>query len=322
MSVEGWQGRIVSVKAKGFQTHGVAGNIMAAIGLAGSVARCRKIMREDLPAVLLAMGSYASVGPVIAARSLGIPVVIHEANAVPGRAVSFLSRFAVCVAVGFKAASGFLRHRNVVFTGFPLRRSLGSGFADSPLDPDVFTILVMGGSQGARRLNEIVSKGFSMLSGKGARFQVIHLSGPADELKIRTIYEQAGIRHMVFGFLKEMGSAYSAADLAISRAGAASCAELAAFGVPAVLVPLPSARRDHQKANAMELKEAGCVEVVDQSDFSPEWLVSCVAAKISDSAGLDKMKDNMKKYAVIDAAERLADVVCSYAVRPEKTGSL
>lgn len=319
ISIEGWQGRVVRAHARGFQTTGVAGNIAALFGLVGSIFRCRRLMRENRPDVLLAMGSYASFGPVIAAAGMGIPVVLHEANAVPGRAVSFLARFASCVAVGFKTASNYFRHPNVVFTGFPLRQNLGSGFKNNPLSPDTFTVLVMGGSQGAHCLNEVAPEAFSILKRKGADFQVIHLSGPNDESAVRARYEKEGIKHMVFGFLREMGNAYAEADLAVSRSGAAACAELAAFAVPAVLVPLPCARRDHQKANAMELKKAGCVEVIAQQAFSSRWLAGFIEKCMKDPADLDKMRRAMSNYAINDAAERLADIVCGCA--KDKKGS-
>jgi len=266
-------------------------------------------MKADRPDVLLGMGSYASVGPAVAAWSLGVPVVLHEANAVPGRAVSALSRLASAVAVSFKSTSGHIRHRKKVFTGFPVGEHRLSGFGGHALRPGVFTVLVMGGSQGARTINEVASEALVRLAGGGEPVQVVHLTGRQDEDMVRRKYERAGIANLVFSFLKDMGKAYGAADLAVARAGAATCAELAAGGVPAILVPLPTARRDHQAANARELERAGGVDVIAQGELSAERLQKYIETCRRDRGKLDRMKTALRTVAVKDGAERLADLV-------------
>ena len=155
-STAGWDGSVIFVRSAGFPSGFSFRALAVACRLAVAFFQCRSRMKSNRPDVLLAMGSYASVGPVLAARTLGVPVVLHEANAIPGRAIVFLSRFAEAVALAFKEATPYLKHQRVVVTGFPVRSDLAAGrFDDSVLKPGVFTVLVMGGSQGARRLNEI-----------------------------------------------------------------------------------------------------------------------------------------------------------------------
>lgn len=312
ISVSGWEGKVVSVKSAGFRMALTFSNLKALISLVKAYFKCKSMMKTDhRPDVLLAMGSYASVGPVMAASSLGIPVVIHESNAVPGRAVTFLAGRAKCVALGFRSASKYFRNVRTEYTGFPLRGKLGNGFESGLLRKGLFTVLVMGGSQGAHMLNEISLKAFKLLRSRGVDFQVVHLSGPRDEAMVKGFYSKEKIEGVCFGFLKEMANAYLAADIVISRAGAAACAEISSFGVPALFVPLPSAKRDHQKANAGEICQSGGADMVDEKDLSPEYLADYIQDCIKDSKKLKSMKEALNKTAVRDGTERLADLVLS-----------
>jgi UDP-N-acetylglucosamine--N-acetylmuramyl-(pentapeptide) pyrophosphoryl-undecaprenol N-acetylglucosamine transferase len=312
LSVLGWQGKVITVKAEGFPPAVSLRWFTIAIKLLRSIATCRGLMKQNRPDVVLAMGSYASVGPVWAAHSLGIPVVLHEANAVPGRAVSLLSRWASVVAVAFEPAAHYFRHRKVVVTGLPVREVVKTRLRDG-LEDGRFTVLVMGGSQGAHKLNEIASAAISRVHRSSVAIQVVHLTGPRDESWVRGIYAEKGVTAVVFGFLKEMGEAYNVADLAIARSGAASCVELAAYGVPALFVPLPLARRDHQTANAKVFVEAGAAEMVAEKDLSAERLAEYVNACMTNRVKLDKMKTSTKNAFVADAAEKLADLVVGQA---------
>ena len=310
VSVESWDGQIVTVKAEGFPSDFSLRSIGIAFRLLASIVTCRKLMREKRPDVLLAMGSYASVGPVITAWNLGIPVVLHEANAIPGRAVSFLSRFASAIAVTFPTASHYLRHRRIVVTGLPVREPTESRFEEGPLKKEgMFTVLVMGGSQGSHRLNEMTSVALSRLYKSGTPVQVIHLTGKKDESLIRATYKSCGIPAMVLGFLKDMNKAYNAADIAICRSGAGACVELAIHGVPALFVPLPLARRDHQLRNARVLEAAAAADVMEERNVSPEYLVEHIRNCMKNRERLDKMKLHMKNIGISDAAQRLADLV-------------
>lgn len=314
-SLKGWGGEVVSVSSAGFPSGLSLRCIGVAFRLAFAVVNCIFRMRKRRPDVLLAMGSYSSVGPVLAARSYRVPVVLHEANAVPGRAIAFLSRLASTVAVTFDVASQDLGGK-AVLTGLPLRSSLDLRFPADALVEGDFTVLIMGGSQGAHVLNEIGSKAVCAMHAAGSVIQVVHLTGPDDEQTVRDRYDKAGLRHLVVPFLEEMGFAYGAADVAVTRAGASTCMELAACGIPAVLIPLPSARRDHQAANARVLVSAGAADMIPETDLSVTSLRDHLQNCVRDGQKLQAMKTAMSALAVPDAAERVASLLESSVVLP------
>lgn len=309
----GWVGPVVRIRAAGFPSGFSLRAPGVALRLVAACVSSYRRMRADRPAALLAMGSYASVGPVIAARLLGVPSILHEANVVPGKAVSFLSRFGATVALSFEAGSGYLPGRQTVFTGFPVRRDLGKPSGERSPDSGQFTVVVMGGSQGAHRLNEVAVSSLCALHAEGRRIRVIHLAGASDELRVREAYASAGVPNQVFAFVKDIGMVYAAADLAVCRSGAATCAELAACHVPALLVPLPEARRDHQAANARELQALGAADVMLQNALSEESFRAYVLQCIEDPAKLGRMRAATAEASGVDATERVADLV-------EKTG--
>jgi UDP-N-acetylglucosamine--N-acetylmuramyl-(pentapeptide) pyrophosphoryl-undecaprenol N-acetylglucosamine transferase len=271
------------------------------------VSRTR--MLHDRPDVVLAMGGYGCLGPVLGARSLGIRVVLHEANAVPGSAVSLLARFAAAVAVGMEAAAPHFRHKRVVTTGIPVSVDHGARFGAGLLKEGVPTILVVGGSQGSRVLNETAPPALALLRRDGLELQVVHLSGTQDAARVRAAYDGQGIPHSVYGFLAAMGRAYNAADLAVARAGAVTCAELCAYGVPSLLVPLPWAKRDHQAANARVLRDGGGAGIIEEHALSPARLAERLGALLSDPEVLDRMRRDAQTMAMPEAAEKLADLV-------------
>jgi len=323
----------VTVYARGVSSRAPRALIATCFRLARAVLQCRRSMRSFAPDVLLAMGSYASIGPVLAARWLNIPVVLHEANVIPGRAIHFLSRWAAAVAVGFEETRQHLAGRRLVVTGMPVRGTGRQTTDDGrrtteakeqypaiinykseisnwgALAPSVFTLLVMGGSRGAHRLNEIASGAIIRLHREGRVLQTIHLAGKADEEAIRQAYRQAGVPHAVFGFLHEMARAYRQASLAICRSGASTCAELSCYGVPALLVPYPFAIHQHQAANADALAAAGSADICDEQILTVDWLAGYVAGLMRDSARLAHMRTVALRRITNNPAAALADLV-------------
>jgi len=304
----GWNGDIETIKASGF--NGVSfKSVGVAAKLVHSVVVCWKRMRRDKPDVVLAMGSYASFGPVVAAWLCRIPIVLHEANVIPGRAISFLSRFADLVALSFAESSVYFKGRTEL-TGFPIREDIIPYFpVDTELKKDIFTILVMGGSQGAHFINELASDALCELVNNGAVIQVIHLAGENDADMVREKYAATGVSSMVFSFLDDMGMAYGMADFALCRSGASTCMELTAFELPALLVPLPTARRGHQAANAKVLADAGAVDMVEQKELSVDWLVGYIGKIVSDNVKREEMKKVLRELAMPDAAVQIAELV-------------
>jgi UDP-N-acetylglucosamine--N-acetylmuramyl-(pentapeptide) pyrophosphoryl-undecaprenol N-acetylglucosamine transferase len=315
VSVSGWEGPVVFVGGKGLPK-GFSPRLLSALGsMFTAFLKCLWLMMKHKPDIMLAMGGYASVGPVLAARVYKVPVVLHESNAIPGRAVRVLSRFAAVVAVSFASSARGFQRCQTVLTGFPLREDLKKADEDPVFSSKSFTVLVMGGSQGAHRLNEVVSEAICSLHRKGIPVQVIHLAGFKDQEFVRNVYEKAGVPNTVFGFLNEMSRAYGQADVAIARAGAATCAELVASGVPSILVPLPTAMYDHQSANARALVETGGACMVAEKDLAAEVLAERLRELYRNPEKLDVMRDALKRVPVSDAAAGIADLL-------EKTAAL
>jgi UDP-N-acetylglucosamine--N-acetylmuramyl-(pentapeptide) pyrophosphoryl-undecaprenol N-acetylglucosamine transferase len=267
-------------------------------------------LKRFRPVALLAMGSYSSLPPVLAAKACRVPVVLHEANAVPGKAVEFLSRYAALTAVSFEETVRWLPGRAVRYTGLPVRSDLAGQPRFGEIPEGAFTVLVTGGSQGARRINELVSQAMCLLKQEGAaNLFVIHQCGAADEARVRAAYAAAGVPSMVCAFLDEMGRAYASADLVICRAGASTCFELCLLGKPALLIPLPTAVRDHQHLNAAALVRGGGADEGIQQELSGRSIMRYVKNKMDNPVLLTRMSQAIRALAVPDAAARVADAV-------------
>ena len=311
-SADSWPGPVVRVPAQGFPTRFSFKGLASAWRLWRAVRICRRRMREDAPDVLLAMGSYASAGPALAAWRLRIPLVLHEANVLPGRAVRLLSRVARAVACHFEETRYYLPGRKLIVTGMPLRRELDPSIRRDPpagLSGEGFTVLIIGGSSGAHRLNEVVSEALSEITRRKIPVRVLHVSGSKDVDWLRERYQEAGTPAVVYPFVQEIAALYQAADLVVCRAGASTCTELCLFGVPALLVPLPHAANDHQTVNARALEKAGAADVVPEKDVSSTWLADYIAASIQDTARLARMRTALQSRVPEHGAERLADLV-------------
>jgi UDP-N-acetylglucosamine--N-acetylmuramyl-(pentapeptide) pyrophosphoryl-undecaprenol N-acetylglucosamine transferase len=274
-------------------------------------------LRADRPDRLLAMGSYSSLPPVLAARLQGVPVVLHEANAVPGKAVDRLSRWATVTAVSFPGTERFLPGRRVVLTGLPVRVELAGAPRLDGFDGRGFTVLVTGGSQGAHRVNELACDAFCSLRKAGMDdLHVIHQSGAVDEAGLRARYAAAGVDARVTAFLREMGQAYASADVAVCRAGAATCAELCLCGVPALLIPLPTAVRDHQRLNAEAMVRAGGADLRNQVDLTVDALADYIRGLRADAPRRARMRASQLSLAAPGAAVKLAEVVEAPGAQP------
>lgn len=282
-----------------------------------SLYTCLKGVKRLKPDALLAMGSYSSLPPVMAARFGQVPVVLHEANAVPGKAVEFLSRYASTTAVSFEETEKWLPGRKVQYTGLPVRDDLAGGARFEEVPEGAFTVFVTGGSQGARRVNELVSQAMCLLkqSGQNDLF-VIHQTGAADETRVREAYAAAGVRAKVSAFVAEMGRAYASADLVICRAGASTCFELCLLGKPALLIPLPTAVRNHQHLNAAALVRSGGVDEGVQQELSGRSIMRYVENKMNNRMLLTRMQQALRTLAVPDAAARVADALERVARNP------
>jgi UDP-N-acetylglucosamine--N-acetylmuramyl-(pentapeptide) pyrophosphoryl-undecaprenol N-acetylglucosamine transferase len=264
--------------------------------LAWAVRRARAILRDERASAVVGLGGYASVPASIAARTLGLPLYLVECNAVPGKATRALARWADGIGLASaQARDGLAGGRaDCKITGTPLRRELFDeygGAADFGLEPGVKTLLVIGGSQGATRLNERVVDGLATC--RDLRFQVLHCTGDTDAARIRADYDELGIRAHVVGFLSDIGRAYAAADLVLARAGASTVAECLALGRPAVFVPFPWHKDRQQHLNAREAAACGAARVVEQQSLSP----MAVRLLVKELLLRDEERDAMAEYA-------------------------
>ena len=230
---------------------------------ATSAWKARSIIRGYSPDVIVGMGGFTSMPILVAGRMLGIPTLLHDSNAIPGKANRLGARFATAVLVGWDAAREHLRHRDIRTVGTPIRSELsnrqdtescGAAFG---LDPDRPVLLVIGGSQGARGLNRLVLGALPALAEGLPSLQVLHLSGTLDLEEVKAGYEGCPLQSHVAPFCHEMAKAYAITDLVVARSGASTLNELATFGFPSVLVPYPHAADHHQHANARIFTEAG-----------------------------------------------------------------
>jgi len=237
------------------------------------------------------------------AKLLGIPLVIHEQNRVPGTTNRLLARMAKQVLQAFP--DSFNKKLNATFTGNPLRKQF-IGCAERKEAHQGINILVVGGSQGAQILNEVVPDALAEL----AHVKVRHQTGAAMQKQVESRYKELGVTAEASAFIDDMVSAYQWADLVICRSGAMTVSEVAAAGIPAIFIPLPSAIDDHQTANARYLTDAGAGLILLQKDLNAASLVEHITKVVKQ---LDVMSKTAKQYARLDATDVVAGVCMAEA---------
>jgi UDP-N-acetylglucosamine--N-acetylmuramyl-(pentapeptide) pyrophosphoryl-undecaprenol N-acetylglucosamine transferase len=270
-----------------------------------SLSLCRSIYSKFKPQVVLGMGGFTSTAPVLAGRMRGVSTFIHESNAVPGKANRLTARMVRAVLLGFRECAPFFPKARTEVTGTPIRtelKRLDRHIARQRLGlrEDPTTLLVMGGSQGASGINQAIIK--SLPSLKDVPLQVIHLSGGRDERLVADNYRRENIPAFVAAFHHRMEEVYSAADLIVARAGAASLAEFAAFSLPGVLIPFPYAADDHQSRNAEIFARAEAAILLKESELSGELLAGKIKELIGDAQKLRRMSENCSRLAPENAA--------------------
>ncbi len=272
------------------------------------------------PAVVVGFGGYVSCPVVAMARVLAIPTVVHEQNVVPGRANMFLFRIADRIAISFEETLRFLgpHEKKAVFTGNPIRASLfdvgrDNGIRSMGLDNDKFTILIIGGSQGAHFLNDAFVKALGGMDEKTReKLQVIHITGIRDYEWVRASYSGMKVKHRVYSFIDTIEEAYGASDLIVTRSGASAIFEAAFFGRPMILVPYPFAKA-HQAENAKVFSERGAAIEVDEDDLSAEKFRARVMELVTDRERLNGMAAAARRLSMPASAEILAGIVIKEA---------
>jgi UDP-N-acetylglucosamine--N-acetylmuramyl-(pentapeptide) pyrophosphoryl-undecaprenol N-acetylglucosamine transferase len=295
LSVAGVRGKgILSKLASGFK-------LITACGQALAILRCRK------PNVVLGMGGFVAGPGGLMARVLGIPLVIHEQNRIPGTTNKLLAKIANQVLEAFP--NSFAKKVNANCTGNPLRKQ----FQNLPQTKDKMTrhdlrLLIIGGSQGAQVLNETIPDALATLKA----IEVRHQTGITMQDRVVKRYQELGIKSEVSAFIQDMVSAYQWADIIICRAGAMTVSEVAAMALPAILVPLPNAIDDHQMANARYLSDAGAAFILPQKALISKTLVELIT-KVQPQ--LEEMAKAAKKCARMDATQTVAEFCISEGSR-------
>lgn len=289
-------------------------------GLMRSWARCREIFSEFKPDVVLGMGGFSSVVPVAYARQKQMGTLIHESNAFPGRVTRLLAPRVNKTLLGFASCARYLSGARCVVTGTPVRKGLArvdrkAAAEQWGLDPNHHILLIMGGSQGAHGLNELILKMLPLLNEKQREsWQFIHLSGAADASVVEINYRRQRLRAVVEPFSQSMGYFYSMADLVVARSGAASLSEISHYGLPSFLVPLPTAANDHQTHNARAFEREGAALVFEERKTEPRELVLQIENLLSDSQRKTRMGQAALKLAAEEAAEKVVEEIekCSH----------
>lgn len=276
----------------------------------------KTVFRERPPAAVLGMGGYSSFSPIRQARKLGVPRYLHEANSVPGRAVRMLAKhchktftFFDCARRSIESMGGKAQR-----VGMPLRRQFERFDAPSSrlqlgLRRDQPTLLVMGGSQGARPINRFVSSHLDALLEAIPNLQIIHLSGSADFEEVKAAYKRYPNRGVVRPFLTEMEFAYAAANAVFMRSGASTLAEVSRMRTPTILTPLPHAADGHQRRNATEFAKSGAARVIEQSDLEIGRLIDQLRPLLFDGSARDEMIRSLADWDAEDATESIVTSV-------------
>ncbi len=290
--------------------------------LAGTAAALRLIGRKR-PAAVVGFGGYPSVPPVFAATLLRVPAILHEQNAVMGRANRFLAARVDAVAHGFPTLKGLgagIKAQSY-HTGNPVRPSVLAAAAVPYRVPDdgSFDLLVTGGSQGARVMADIVPPAIALLApAERAGLKITQQARGEDLERVAQAYRDLGVEADVLPFFSDLPARVAAASLVIARAGASTVSELAVIGRPSILVPFPHALDQDQAANAAELAATGAAQVVREADFTSQWLADALRAARQNPGALASRAAAAQKAGIHDAAKRLADLVMNIAVGTEK----
>ena len=305
--------RIERVPGVGLQSKSPVAVVKFILKFRAGLAHVKALYRDFEPQAVIGMGGFTSTAPLLAGRARKIPTFVHESNAIPGKSNKLNGRIVTRVLLGFQECAQFFPAGKCTVTGTPIRTSLATrldkteALAAFGLQPGKQTLLVMGGSQGAHGINQSLSNALPQLAAHA--LQVIHLTGKQDEEMMRESYAKAGITAFVAAFHHRMEAAYSAADFAISRSGAASLTELSHFALPSILIPYPFAAEDHQTFNANIFDRAGAATLLKERETSGETLAKKLLWYLEEPQRLSDMSARSACLAPQQAAERVADTI-------------
>jgi UDP-N-acetylglucosamine--N-acetylmuramyl-(pentapeptide) pyrophosphoryl-undecaprenol N-acetylglucosamine transferase len=300
------------IDSTGLKNVGTVARVRGLMLIPRSLLAARALIRKFRPDIVIGAGGYVS-GPVLLAAALGnIPTLVMESNALPGFTNRRLARFVDKAAVSFEAALPYFGRKGVV-TGNPVRREffeIPARYRNESSKANL-SILIFGGSQGARAINEAMIAALPLLEGLRNGLRITHQTGEADFEKVRTAYENAGWTEAanVRRYIDDMVSSFAESDLVICRAGATTTAELIAAGKAALMVPFPMAADDHQRKNAEALANAGAARMILQQDLAGERLAQEIASLTREPERITAMEQAARQLARGDAAGAVVDLM-------------
>jgi UDP-N-acetylglucosamine--N-acetylmuramyl-(pentapeptide) pyrophosphoryl-undecaprenol N-acetylglucosamine transferase len=299
--------RQLSIRVLPLQGRGWAGTLAAVAGLPRSLFQARHLLKRFAPQAALGVGGYAS-GPVcLAARTLGVPTAIQEQNSYPGLTNRLLCRIVDRVFISFEESRAGFPAGRLVLTGNPVRQEV-LRVEPRPVDPArPLSVLVVGGSQGARAVNTAVADALVLVKRREADVRVVHQTGDADYERVLGMYTERGLRGVVTPFIEDMAGAYARADLVVGRAGASTVTELAALGKPSILIPFPHAANNHQVTNARALADAGGAVLLLQKDLDGPSLADLLIRYAADREPLRRMAARVLEKARPEATKAIVD---------------
>jgi UDP-N-acetylglucosamine--N-acetylmuramyl-(pentapeptide) pyrophosphoryl-undecaprenol N-acetylglucosamine transferase len=296
VDVAGFQGK------PGFRT------VKTAFKLLRAIQTVRQLLRQGRFDGVFTTGGYIAAPAIIAARSLGLPAILHESNALPGKVTRWFAPWCQTVAIGYASAKSYLPRATVKYVGTPVRSQFldalqNADLSDLAIPPGVPLIVVVGGSQGAVAVNQMVRQAAPAWFAAGA--WVVHQTGATDP-------EAQSLQHpqyIALPFYDKMAALFQRADLAISRAGAGTLTELTVTHTPSILIPYPFAAEDHQAYNAAELAKAGAAEMFRQPELTAAMLEKTVLGLLHDRDRLQHMATQAGSLAILDSAEQVAQII-------------
>jgi UDP-N-acetylglucosamine--N-acetylmuramyl-(pentapeptide) pyrophosphoryl-undecaprenol N-acetylglucosamine transferase len=273
------------------------------------IGKSAKLLKQLKPDIIFSSGGFVALPVCIAAYKNKTPVITHESDSVPGLANRLIAKTAKKICVAFETAKKHFPKGKVVLTGNPIRKELTQGTKEKGYSLTGFTeskpaILIMGGSQGAQKINDLIG---SILPELTDKYQIVHLTGKGKETK----HEGKNYKQYDFIEAKELANIYKITDLVVSRAGANAIAEITEVGIPNILIPLSTAASSHQYYNALEMKRMGCSELLDERRLEPGILYKEIGSLMKDEERKQEMRKNMEKLRSINPAEKIVEVITS-----------
>ena len=319
--------RLELLDIEGFKGRAWLDKALAGVRAGKAIVSAMKMLKSFKPDGVIGTGGYSSGPVVLAARFLKIKTAILEQNTIPGLTNRILGRFVNIIFIAFEESKRYLPAGRVIMTGNPVRKELlktgdirlrRSQESRVREKNERFTILVFGGSQGAKAINTAFLDALEYLTDIRNFIRIIHQTGDADYAMIKEAYERKGIRADVFSFIDDMASVYALADLIICRAGATSIAEVSALGLASILIPYPFAANNHQEINARCLADKGAAVMLKQEDIVGDVLASLIKRFYTNPDELEEIKKKALAFGRPNATQEITNSFCQFIARARR----